>query len=132
VSTSAPIGSIGWFDLTVPNAALIRDFYQAVAGWTAQEVDMGGYSDYSMNPPGSDQPVAGICHARGVNANLPPQWLIYITVNDLDASISRCVERGGKVLVGPKTMGGHGCYCVIQDPAGAVAALFAPVALKLD
>lgn len=34
------IGSLGWTDLTVPDAERIRDFYQAVVGWRAEPVDM--------------------------------------------------------------------------------------------
>jgi predicted enzyme related to lactoylglutathione lyase len=129
-SASAPpppaTGTIGWVDLTVPNAEQVRDFYRAVAGWRAEHVEMGGYSDFTMFAPEGSVPVAGVCHARGTNADLPPQWLIYITVDDLDASIARCVELGGQVISGPKRMGGHAGFCVIQDPAGAVAALYAP------
>jgi predicted enzyme related to lactoylglutathione lyase len=33
------------------------------------------------------------------------------------------VELGGKVGAGPRMMGG-GRFCVIQDPAGAMCALF--------
>jgi hypothetical protein len=77
------LGQVGWIDLTVPDAEAVRDFYQHVTGWTASPVDMGGYQDYCMNPPGAGQPVAGICHARGVNAGLPPVWMIYITVAEL-------------------------------------------------
>jgi predicted enzyme related to lactoylglutathione lyase len=124
---SAPnIGTIGWFDLTVPDAERIRGFYQAVVGWKASPVAMAGCSDFNMIPPGTDHPVAGICHARGDNAALPAQWLLYITVADVDASVARCIERGGRVLVAAKDLPGHGRMCVIQDPAGAVAALFAP------
>ena len=64
------------------------------------------------------------------NADLPAQWLVYITVEDLDDSMSNCEERGGKILVAPKDMGTMGRYCVIQDPAGAVAALFEPVEIR--
>lgn len=126
MSEKLPHGSIGWIDLTVPNAVAVRDFYQAVVGWTVKEVAMGGYSDYCMNQPGSGQMVAGVCHARGVNAGLPPQWLIYITVPDVDAAAARCREKGGKVLCEPKDMGHQGRFCVVQDPAGAVAALYTP------
>ncbi len=118
------IGTINWTDLTVPDAERVRDFYSSVVGWTSDPFDMGGYSDYSMNSPESGNSVAGICHSRGVNTGLPAQWLVYITVADLDASIANCQKLGGKVLVGPKTMGGQGRYCVIEDPAGAVAALW--------
>jgi len=107
----------------VPDAESVRDFYQDVAGWSASPVDMGGYSDYCMSPPGAAQPVSGICHARGGNADLPPVWLIYITVEDLDESIRRCLERGGKLRHPPKSMGAAR-YCIIEDPVGAVAGLY--------
>jgi predicted enzyme related to lactoylglutathione lyase len=125
-SSKVEIGSINWADLTVPNADEVRDFYSAVVGWTPVALDMGGYSDYCMNVPESNRTVAGVCHARGGNANLPAQWLVYITVEDLDKSAQACVERGGKILAGPTGMGPQGRYCVIQDPAGAAAALFEP------
>jgi predicted enzyme related to lactoylglutathione lyase len=77
-----------------------------------------------MIPPGGSQPVAGICHARGVNAALPAQWMIYITVDNLDEAVAACRREGGEVIVPPKEAGGMGRYGVIKDPAGAVAALF--------
>lgn len=120
------IGSIGWIDLTVENAVEVRDFYSGVVGWEPAAVSMGDYDDFSMTAPGSGKPMAGVCHARGGNADLPPQWLIYITVADADAAAARCGELGGEVLVGPKDMAGYGRYCVVRDPAGAVSALFAP------
>ncbi|HEX2188090.1 MAG TPA: VOC family protein [Longimicrobiaceae bacterium] len=117
------VGSIGWADLTVPDADGVRDFYREVVGWTATGLDMGGYEDYCMNLPGSGKTVAGVCHARGANAGLPAQWLVYITVEDVDRCAARVVELGGEVLAGPRGAGGQGRYCVIRDPAGAVCAL---------
>jgi hypothetical protein len=119
------IGTAGWQDLTVANTDEVRTFYEAVVGWTSSPVSMGEYSDFNMVPPGSDQPAAGICHARGENANLPPQWLLYFLVADLDASVRACLQRGGEVISGPRTAGG-GKYCVIKDPAGAACALYQP------
>ena len=116
-------GKIGWIDITVDDAEGLRDFYAAVAGWKPQPVDMGDYADFNMTMPDSGRPAAGICHARGSNADLPRQWMIYITVTDAEASAAACVDNGGKVLVGPKGMGG-GKFAVIQDPSGAVAALY--------
>jgi predicted enzyme related to lactoylglutathione lyase len=87
---------------------------------------MDGYSDLNMSGPESGTPLAGVCHARGSNAGLPAQWLIYIVVEDLDRSVKRSEELGGEIVVPPKGMGSHGRYCVIRDPAGAVAALFEP------
>jgi predicted enzyme related to lactoylglutathione lyase len=125
VTKEAAIGSIGWVDLTVPDAERIRDFYAQVVGWKPSPVSMGGYEDFNMNSPSHDTPCAGICHARGANADLPAQWLVYIVVKDIAASIARCTELGGSLLAGPKRVG-QSHYCVIRDPAGAVCALFQP------
>lgn len=122
MSEKPAVGTIGWIDLTVPEATKLRDFYCNVVGWEAGGVDMGGYEDFNMSPPGGDA-VAGVCHARAGNADLPPAWLIYITVADLDESIARCESGGGAVVAGPKKMGAAR-YCIIRDPAGAHCALF--------
>lgn len=121
--TGVDVGAITWHDLTVTNAEEVRDFYQAVVGWQALPEDMGGYSDFSMLSPTSGECVGGICHARGSNAEIPPQWLVYITVEDVDRSAARCVELGGQVIVGPRPLGDDR-FCVIRDPAGAVCALY--------
>jgi len=64
-------GVIFWRDLTVPNAEQVRDFYSQVVGWRAEPLEIGDYADFIMTAPGADQPTAGLCHARGVNADLP-------------------------------------------------------------
>jgi uncharacterized protein len=118
-------GSIAWVDLTIPDASTLSTFYKHVIGWEPADVPMGDYQDYAMNLPGTQTPAAGICHARGSNAAIPPQWLIYITVANLDASMTECKRHGGSVVVGPRGSG-KGRYCVIKDPAGAVCALYEP------
>jgi len=106
-----PLGTINGFDLTV-------------VGWTVEPLDMGDYADYVMKSPETGEWTAGICHARGVNADLPPPWLVYITVPDLEASLAQCLALGGTQLTPIK--GDHGSensYATIQDPAGAVLTL---------
>ncbi|MBK8027550.1 MAG: VOC family protein [Chloroflexi bacterium] len=113
------VGSIAWFDLTVDNTEEVRDFYKEVVGWDHSDVDMDGYADYNMTEPGTDTTAAGIVHRRGINADIPPQWMIYIMVADLDASVAAVERLGGKVVKRGKDMP----YAIIQDPAGAVAGL---------
>ena len=76
---------------------------------------MGDYDDYNMVAPSTEKPAAGICHARGENAKIPPQWMVYVVVKDLEEKHRTCQktggERGGEA---GKTM------CIILDPAGAV------------
>lgn len=116
---NSKIGRLAWFDLTVENAAALSTFYEAVVGWEKQAVAMKGYDDYGMNAPGTQDMVAGICHARGVNDYLPPQWLLYINVENLDASLGKCMQLGGKIIGEKRKMSEQGHYCLIQDPAGA-------------
>ena len=116
------IGKIEWLDLTVEEASRAKDFYCSVVGWSSSEQDMGSYSDYNVNLPGTTNTVAGICHARGASTNLPAQWLMYVRVEDVSQSIERCKKLGGKVVDGPKRLGNQR-FCVIEDPAGAVLGL---------
>jgi predicted enzyme related to lactoylglutathione lyase len=126
-SSRPETGSITWFDLTVPDAERIRDFYSKVVGWKSVPVSMGDYNDFNMNSPESGKTNAGICHKRGGSEQIPSQWLVYITVKSVENSAKICKENGGKVLVVPKDMSGYGRFCVIEDPAGAVCALFEPL-----
>lgn len=122
--TPAP-GAIVWTDLTVPDADRVHEFYARVVGWKPQPVEMGGYSDYSMISPDGASAV-GVCHARGPNADLPPVWLVYVQVADLEESLRSCRELGGEVIVEPRSLGDSGRMAVIRDPAGAVLALVGP------
>ena len=127
MSTPPPpaLGTIGWLDLTNPDAEAGRAFYEAVCGWTASPMDMGGYNDYTMLAPGG-QVVAGVCHARGPNADLPPHWLPYVTVSDLAASLDAAAAKGGRVLRPATSIGAWVQMAVVQDPAGATIALIQP------
>ena len=63
-------GTVGWFDLTVSNAADVKDFYNKVTEWDPQPVSMGDYDDYNMTIDGD--PIAGVCHQKGGNSDVPP------------------------------------------------------------
>lgn len=121
-------GRISWVDLSVDAADSTRDFYAQVVGWKPQEVNMGDYEDYNMLPEGGQEPAAGICHARGHNVGLPPVWIVYITVDNLDRSIASIRDLGGEIIDVRRQDNGTG-FCVFRDPAGAVAAVYQPETL---
>ncbi len=121
----AAFGTIGWFDLTVPDAGAVKDFYSKVCGWSANEVDMGGYADYDMNAA-DGKTVAGICNKRGPNADVPSQWLMYVRVADLKRSLDEVCAGGGTVVRDATSIGAYGVMAVVRDPAGAVIALIQP------
>lgn len=127
MSTGSPpvVGAIVGTDLTVDNAEEVRDFYAAVVGWDVEPLAVEDHDDYVMKSP-SGEWVAGVCHRKGPNADLPPQWLVYVAVADLEQSIARCIELGGTAVTPIKDLGEGRVYVVIQDPAGAVLALAGP------
>lgn len=120
------MGRIAWLDLTVDDAAATRDFYRQVVGWTVEDVAMEDagerYADYNMLG-GDGGSAAGICHARGVNLGLPPVWMIYLPVGDLDESLRRVEAEGGKVIKATRGADGTCAFAVIKDPVGACVAL---------
>jgi predicted enzyme related to lactoylglutathione lyase len=70
-------------------------------------------------------PKAGICHARGMNAGLPPVWLLYLPVGDLAESLRRAREEGGSVITTVQDADGQPYYAVVEDPVGVHVALIA-------
>jgi predicted enzyme related to lactoylglutathione lyase len=50
--------------------------------------------------------------------------MAYVRVADLDASLARCAESGGRSVTGPRSFGEGRRYAVIEDPAGASLAIY--------
>jgi len=119
-------GRISWLDLTVAEASATRDFYRDVIGWSVQDVDMadsdGHYADYALLSSDGTA-VAGIRHARGVNRDVPPVWLIHLPVGDLGDSIEVVQGEGGEVVESRKGGGDDYEYALVRDPVGAYLAL---------
>ncbi len=112
-----------WTDIAVENADELKDFYSQVFGWTVQEVPMedenGTYADYAMVNKNGDG-IGGVCHKRGVNIDLPSQWIVYFTVENVQKSIETCKNMDGSVLKETKNEEGELFYALLKDPSGAV------------
>jgi predicted enzyme related to lactoylglutathione lyase len=124
--TAPPMGRIYWLDLTVADAIAASDFYRQVVGWSVQSVEMNEhgerYTDCNLLAD-DGKPVARIRHARGVNAGLPPVWMMYLPVDDLAESLLCVEEEGGVIIKAEQREGGEYAYAAIRDPAGACFAL---------
>lgn len=118
-------GTLIGFDLTVPNATEVSDFYHQVIGWEVGTQSMGDYEDYYMKNPVTGDIVAGVCHNKGSNQHLPPMWLMYLQVADLDVSLAKCEKLGGRIMSERRKAGTMGEFVLIQDPAGAYVMLWA-------
>jgi predicted enzyme related to lactoylglutathione lyase len=117
------VGQIVWADLTTNQADSLKEFYKDVLGWKEFPVAMKdgeeSYNDYAMLID-EKEPAGGICNQRGVNANIPPQWIMYVCVEDVDATLKIAIEKGGKLIHESKKSDGTLNYVIVQDPAGAV------------
>jgi uncharacterized protein len=113
-----------WFDLsTTDNDAAVR-FYTGLLGWTTESWG-GGAMPYVMFKAG-DKTFGGVMpladEAKQMGA--PPNWMGYVSVDDVDAAVAKCTSLGGKVHVPGTDIPNTGRFAVLADPAGAVIAVF--------
>ena len=118
-------GKFIWFDLATEDPAAARAFYGAVFGWKFR--DAGGRPEgYALIENAGGAKVGGIFrHARPAGAKVGARWLSVISVRDPARASEVARERGGSVLLAPKSVPGRGSHAVLRDPEGAVFAVMA-------
>ena len=99
-------------------------------GWDTQDQQMPAGADcppmtYTMaGPKGQPYKVAGMMQMDGPQfEGVPPHWMGYITVEDVDSKAKQVEKLGGKIMVPPMDIPNVGRFTVIQDPTGAVVSL---------
>ncbi|MCK4873642.1 MAG: VOC family protein [Phycisphaerales bacterium] len=125
-STKPKQGTFCWTELMTRDAAAAKAFYTELIGWTTSEMPMGGAGTYTMfTPPGAKESVGGMMQMDGPEfEGLPPHWMPYIAVDDVDASAEKVKALGGSIKMPPTDIPNIGRFCVIEDPTGAVISLF--------
>ncbi len=118
-------GAMCWNELMTPDTEAAARFYKAVFGWTADQVDMGGGSTYTIFKVG-DTRVGGMMARPPRLKDVPPHWLTYFGVSDCDATVKKAGDLGAKILMPPTDIPNTGRFAVCQDGQGAVFAIFKP------
>ena len=117
-------GAFVWYELMTTDTKAAETFYDDVVGWTSADSGMPD-ADYTLFKTNGLR-VAGLMtlpqSARDMN--VPPAWLGYIGVDDVDASAEKLVKLGGTVHRQPDDIPSVGRFAVVADPHGAVFALF--------
>lgn len=114
-----------WSELYADDGAAALEFYSALFGWEKkQELDMGEAGTYTIFGRGDDQ--YGGMMTKPAKMTMPPSWLYYIHVDDLDAAIERANAKGAKTLIGPTEVPGGDRVAQLTDPQGATFALHGP------
>jgi predicted enzyme related to lactoylglutathione lyase len=116
-----------WYELLTDDTAAAARFYAAVLGWSARNSGLpgDGYHFFSTGecdigglmtlPPG----------AKAMGAR--PQWLPYLSVPDVDASVASIAAAGGTVQMPPTDIPGTGRFAMVADPQGARFYVMAPI-----
>ena len=114
-----------WHECVTPDPAAAKKFFTELFGWTSSEMPMGDQGTYSMLHAG-EEPVAGVMGMEGPEwEGIPPHWMSYIQVDDLDASCGKVTKLGGSIKVPPTEIPNNmGKFAVIADPSGAVISLY--------
>lgn len=108
-------GRIVWHDLLTTDAAAASKFYGGLFGWSFVQTD--GYVEIY----GSGHKLGGIVEveAGGQSVERGAEWLLSMSVGDVDEAAARAKALGGTVVNGPLDMPKRGRGALIRDPLGA-------------
>ncbi len=117
-----PPGMPIWYELMARDPAAARRFYEQVFGWTIDEAPPPGMAmDYRLIAAPDGAKVAGLAtlteamHAQGAR----PGWMMYLGVDDVDATVAEVTIAGGRAHLPPFDIPGVGRIALLADPQGA-------------
>jgi hypothetical protein len=105
------------FEIASPNLERATDFYRELFDWSVGEEQMGGYRLVET----AEGSIGGglLRTPEGVF----PYVTVYVGVDDLDATLVKAEELGGKTVVEPMPIPGVGAFGMFQDPDGVMIGL---------
>jgi predicted enzyme related to lactoylglutathione lyase len=112
-------GAFTWNELGTKDVDAAKRFYGDLFGWQFNEFAEGYW--VIMNGERSNGAVRS---QSPQESDIPPNWLVYFTVENTDESLGAVESAGGRTLVPPMDLG-PGRIAVVADPQGAAFALYA-------
>ena len=117
-----PHGIFCWNELSTNNLEAAKTFYRDLLGWKLHESDAAGMNYIEIEAAGKR--IGGMYQqSPEMGPPMPPHWMAYIAVDNIDAVAARVAKLGGKVLVGPMNIPHVGRFAVINDPTGAAISI---------
>lgn len=105
------------FEIVGRDQAALQRFYRDVFDWTINTDNPGGYGMTSEDETGV---VVGIGGSQDGSAG---HVTGYVTVNDIDGTLARATELGGRVVAPKFNPGGGATIALLADPEGHVIGL---------
>ncbi len=122
--TYAP-GTFCWVELGTTDSEGAKKFYTGLFGWTSEDNPVGPGMIYTMlYLDGKDIGALYALDEQKRSQGIPSHWLSYAAVASADESAAKAKELGATVIVEPFDVMTVGRMGVIQDPTGAVFALW--------
>lgn len=118
-----PVGHFCWYDLNTSDWEGARTFYGELFAWSESGVmDSPGGTYWMFKSQSGDRTVGGMSNMAS-NMGVPPHWLCYVTVPDLEEALAKLQAHGGQVMNGPMDIPGGDRIAHCVDPQGAPIAL---------
>jgi predicted enzyme related to lactoylglutathione lyase len=120
-------GTFSWVDLATIGAAEAKKFYTELFGWSAVDMPAGEGMVYTMfQLEGKEVAALYELGPQQKEQGFPPHWMSYVTVASADESAAKAKSLGGQLLMEPGDVMDAGRMALIQDPVGAVLAVWQP------
>lgn len=116
-------GDIVWNELGTPNTQKAKDFYGKVFGWEFSDTPVGDMT-YTLITTNGKQCGGMWAIPKDQQSDIPPHWMSYILVENVDKSLEEIVNHGGSILKPADNAGDMGRFAIIKDPTGAYIALW--------
>ena len=117
------VGSMCWNQLDTRDADGARSFYGEVFGWEFEPIEYEGQVAYYTIALGG-RTIGGMLPMGDMfPPEVPSNWMVYFGVDSLDGAKGKVQQMGGSVVV-PERQMPNGRFSVVQDPHGAVFALW--------
>lgn len=118
-------GFVSWHELNTTDYEGAWKFYSELFGWkNTSSMDMGQeLGQYWMFGLDNKNSMGGMSNVAK-QMKMPPHWLYYVTVEDIDATVERIKKAGGKILNGPMDIPGNDKIAQCMDPQGAAFAIY--------
>ena len=112
-------GTFCWNELATNNLEAAKNFYTELLGWKLHTSNDAGMNYTEIEAAGRH--IGGMYQTTPeMGGQMPPHWMAYVAVDDVDTLAARVEALGGKVCVGPMDIPNVGRFAVINDPTGAV------------
>ncbi|MEU1367003.1 VOC family protein [Streptomyces sp. NPDC005803] len=112
-------GTLGWTELVTPEREPALAFYPGVLGWTVKASDT--YPQWGIG----EEDFGGLLTMdENVPSDVPPHWLAYIAVADVDATAATAQSGGGDLLMPSTDIAGGRRIAVVRDPQGAAFGIY--------